>query len=301
MTHESIWAQPKCTRTQFSLHAHTHSLSIPPRTPALLLSIPLSLRCCRGCSGQPPAMPAVAGRIRRRRPASQLRHGILLRLPSSESPPCSRVPAANPSPRVGLFAAGHRRRCAFARHGRPPLSSLSWCRHSHPRRQPEIPSYCRPIRPSPASASAVVGQGGAATAVSASLPSSPPGPVLTRLRWLRPIPASPPPLLFGVASPSSPLLGFAAAKLVGWQCPATLASSDALLCWITGRVWWWWWCCCSHCILDLDAGGTVPRTQPRRRPLPLLVCTTVSHSSPLHSAYDHVLASCACVWYIFGL
>jgi hypothetical protein len=28
----------------------------------------------------------------------------------------------------------------------------------------------------------------------------------------------------------------------------------------------YWGCCrCSHCILDLDAGGTVPRTQPRRR------------------------------------
>jgi hypothetical protein len=67
-------------------------------------------------------MPAIVGRIRRRRPASQLRHGILLRLPSSESPPCSRVPAANPSPRVGLFAAENRRRCAFARYCRPPLS-----------------------------------------------------------------------------------------------------------------------------------------------------------------------------------
>jgi hypothetical protein len=234
MTHESIWAQPKCTRTQFSLHAHTHSLSIPPRTPALLLSIPLSLRCCRGCSGQPPAMPAVAGRIRRRRPASQLRHGILLRLPSSESPPCSRAPAANPSPRVGLFAAENRRRCAFARYCRPPLSpyfhdaatrthaanlrTLATAgRFGHRRPWRAVPLVKvvppRPSQPAPLHCHLV--QYSRACAGSG---------------LFRPIPSSPPPLLFGVASPSSPLLGMAAAKLVGWQCPSTLASSDALLC-----------------------------------------------------------------------
>jgi hypothetical protein len=47
-------------------------------------------------------------------------------------------------------------------------------------------------------------------------------------------------------------------------------------------LWWlWWWCCCSHCILDLDAGGTVPRTQPRRQRLWLLLYCNVSYSSLL--------------------
>jgi hypothetical protein len=69
MTHESIWAQPKCTRTQFSLHAHTHSLSIPPRTRHFSSRFPF---LCDAAEAAPasrrpcppsPAASAVAGRL----------------------------------------------------------------------------------------------------------------------------------------------------------------------------------------------------------------------------------------------
>jgi hypothetical protein len=56
------------------------------------------------------------------------------------------------------------------------------------------------------------------------------------------------------------------------------------------------WCCGDDYFI-LDAGWMVSSTQPRHRLLPLFVCTTVSNNpSPLHSAYDHGLAACACAW-----
>jgi hypothetical protein len=59
-------------------------------------------------------------------------------------------------------------------------------------------------------------------------------------------------------------------------------------------------CCAGDDYFILDAGWTVPRTQPRRRPLPLFDYTTVSYSPSL-SVFSMAMNLLTKNWSVLGL